>query len=108
MAGAYWALLNLICMVVTLYTAFPIHLARVKKWKSRESLIEAGIAAVSFLLFEITEDPHKPIQITDTWTIPMILLMFLCWLVATGNYKKLTRKNFRKAIDALSEKIRRT
>ena len=79
MAGAYWALLNLVCMLITVYAAVPIHLIRKKKWKSKNTIYGIMTALVSMLLFFLTENPHKPIQITDVWTLPMIILMCICW-----------------------------
>ena len=89
MAGSYWALLNLVILLLTLYTAFPVHLfSELKKEFKKDqkrSLVCAGLAAISALIFFMTEDPHKPIQITDVWTPVMLTLLCLCWLARGGS-----------------------
>lgn len=79
MAGAYWSLLNLVIMLLTIYTAVPIHLIKEKLpiWKSdrRKTFISIGIGLISVLLFMLTQNLRKPIQITDIWTLPMLAIL---------------------------------
>lgn len=93
MAGAYWALLNLIIMLLTIYTAIPVHLYKdlADEWKhERKKLcICAGTAIVSAFCFLLTEDPHKPIQTVDMWTPIMLMLFAAVWLYRAGYIQKL-------------------
>lgn len=89
MAGAYWAFINLLCLVMTIYVTFPIHLIRKKRWTLKKLLIEVSISLISLILFLLTENMHKQIQIVDIWTLPMIFLLALCWAVESGFLNKL-------------------
>lgn len=85
MAGAYWSLMNLITLLTTLY--FSIKIA----WKKRKNKLlcftVAGLGLMSLLIFFITEDLSKPIQLVDVWTIIMILIPALIWLI-TRRFEK--------------------
>ena len=73
MAGAYWAFLNLIILLSTVW--FFIGLM----WRYRRISAYAVIAfcamLVSIALFVITQDLHKPIQIIDMWTPFMLIIL---------------------------------
>ena len=80
MAGAYWALVNFLVLLVTVYYALKYAWLK-RKDLDRYVLIEAELALVSIFLFIITEDTHKPIQMVDVWTLPMILILLGMWLI---------------------------
>lgn len=87
MAGAYWALLNLMCLVAAIYFFLRLNIRRERisllKQKSRVTIkitaVESMLTTASILLFILTEDLHKPIQVIDAWTLPMILLLALLY-----------------------------
>lgn len=79
MAGAYWALVNFLILLTTLY--FVLKAAWIKRRPSKPLLIETLIAVISVLLFVFTEDMHKPIQMVDIYTPFMIILLFAAWFV---------------------------
>ena len=92
MAGAYWSLMNLICMLLTLYTILPVHVfikdrtsIRRVFGKTRKELILRILLAVDFVsvivLFFLTEDMHKPIQVIDMFTPLFILFFASAWLL---------------------------
>ena len=82
MAGAYWALLNLVCLLTTIFFVLRLNLNKERISLIRDknrfikaiTAVEVILAALSILLFMLTEDLHKPIQIVDIWTLPMIIL----------------------------------
>ena len=116
-SGNGWALVNLICLIVTVYLLIPVMhlkdkygrgklLSRIKKeekkaavYKDRDNeqiahsinrfnarfvfgiLAEVLVAAVALVLFIITEDMRQPMMLIDRWTLAMVLLMLLCWIV---------------------------
>jgi hypothetical protein len=73
MAGAYWALLNLIIMLSTVWFGIGLF------WRYRKfsafMAIELCMTVLSIGLFVATEDPHKPIQIIDAWTPLMLIIL---------------------------------
>jgi sortase B len=87
MAGAYWSLINLICLLTSVYFAIRIIWIQRKKLKSMYVLIEFMLAIVSILVFYITEDMKKPIQMVDIWTPLMLAILALIWLVARKECK---------------------
>ena len=91
----HWALLNLICVIMTLAILLPGIRIR-KKYKGFSTLIkdraskqnqqkllgiliQIAAAAFSVFWFIFTEDPHKPMVIVDRWTLAMIVLFGLTW-----------------------------
>lgn len=117
MAGTYFAALNLFMLILTVYAAFPIHLhvknavrkIRNRKDKNRAKgkdkltkkarAEKAGMyilllisACGSVVLFYLTEDPHKPMMVTDRYTIFMLLLLTAAWTVREWMYRKENRK----------------
>ena len=98
----HWALLNLICLIMTLAMLLPGRRIR-RKYRGfldsvRQSfrtkgngqlteselrfigiLIQLVLAAFSLFWFIWTEDPRKPMVIVDRWTLAMILLFALSW-----------------------------
>ena len=100
----HWALLNLICVIMTLalllpgrrirdkYRNFPEHVRQTLRAKGKGQLtegelkvigilIEFIIAAFSVFWFMWTEDPRRPMVIVDRWTLAMIVLFGLTWFV---------------------------
>lgn len=80
MAGAYWALLNLIIMFSTVWV-FIGFMRRYRK-VSAFTIIECCLALVSVALFVITQDLHKPIQIIDMWTPFMLIILGIMLFVS--------------------------
>ena len=93
-----WALVNLICLIITVYLFLPIlHLKAKfgrKKYIEEENkarkfvlkfrigvLLEALIAIVTIVTFLLTEDLSLPMTLTDRWTPFMLLLLAVCWVV---------------------------
>lgn len=85
----HWALLNAICVILTLLVLLPLRHTREKyrglgTWlRSRKGfrsenvpvvLIEVLIAAFSVFWFFMTEDIRDPMVIVDYWTLAMIIL----------------------------------
>jgi H+/gluconate symporter-like permease len=115
MAGAYWAVLNMFCLALTLYTVIPLHviLSRFikrrkenkeqpkeneeKKKLSRKNILLRisliGVGACSLILFIATEDLHKPMQVIDIYTFPMILLLIAVWFIRKKLEKAVTTPN---------------
>ena len=93
MAGTYWALLNIIILGLTLYVLMPLHvwLSEKKtgiKGNKRYYVAMLIIAVLSVVLFILTEDPHKPIQIVDKYTIVQLTLLGSIWCVRYRLMKK--------------------
>ena len=99
----YWALLNLIALLTTVYLALPIHIIktkfrRKKKMQERNDscefyevrdfskmaklgiMLEILLAIVGILVFILTEDITLPVQMIDCWT-PIMLLILVMTLV---------------------------
>ena len=100
-----WALLNLICVVLTVYTFLPLHGLRSKfrRRKTIKDLYEAYpdvydlkgftrsfrvglimeflISVLAVVAFILTEDLKTPMVLIDKWTLLMVLIFFVCWLV---------------------------
>ena len=89
MAGAYWSVLNLLCMLATVF--FTIKFLLVKeirsKIKNKEkrvlifTLANIFIMLGSVILFILTEDLHKPFQMTDIWTPCMLIILVGAYVV---------------------------
>ena len=105
-----WALINLICLILTVYLLLPIlHLRakfrrdklmtdanegyenlnteapyQVSKFKKQFRLgiiLEIILALCSIILFIVTENMKLPMVLIDRWTPLMIILLVLCWVV---------------------------
>ena len=74
MAGAYWSLLNLIILVATVYSCIRLLLFKDIKIKKILTIL---LGLLSIVLFFLTEDLHKPVQLLDIWTIPMFAILVL-------------------------------
>ena len=100
----HWALLNLICVLMTLAMLLPGRRIREKYNGFRDCfrqalhargkgqltegeirligiLIQFILAAFSVFWFMWTQDPRRPMVIVDRWTLAMIVLFGLTWLV---------------------------
>ena len=93
MAEAYWSLINLICLLTSVYFAVRIIWLQRKHPKNIYVLIEFMLALLSILAFYITEDMKKPIQMVDVWTPLMLAILALIWLVARRECSKLNVSN---------------
>lgn len=82
MAGAYWSLINLICLLASVYFAVRIIWIHRKNLKNIYVLLVFMLALVAILIFYITEDMKKPIQMVDIWTPMMLAVLTLIWIVA--------------------------
>lgn len=91
MAGAYWAFFNLVILILTLYTAFPVHLIKKMKLSEEKKLMISGLitAAISLIIFIITQDMRKPIEIVDKFTPVMIVILIAVWVIQNKRQKKL-------------------
>ena len=85
MAGAYWALMNLVILIATIYSA--LRFVYYKK-NALFRFIEIGACVISLSLFVITENLQKPIQIVDAWTLLMLIILIGVWLIAKKYDKK--------------------
>ena len=98
MAGAYWALINLLILLTTLYFVLKAAWIRREKvlvkdfYKNRLLLAEAALAIASIVLFMITEDPHKPIQMVDVWTPAMIIILLAAWYLVKRTQGKAAKE----------------
>ena len=89
MAGAYWSLLNLFLLILTVYTAFPIHAFSIDRKKPKtaknppvlEYLAMTLICVISITLFVLTQDLHKPIQVVDIYTPIMLTTLIITYLI---------------------------
>lgn len=79
----YWAVLNLICILLSLLITFPIHKVKEKfgkKYIHKKRLsytiyvIEGVLLVVGVVFFILTEDMRLPVTILDKWTPVMILI----------------------------------
>lgn len=99
MAGAYWGLLNLVSLLLTAYFVIRATLNRRKQVMAknpiecRMAIIETLLLMVSLSLFIITEDLHKPIQLVDAWTLPMILILILIYGLEIYRGRRAYEKN---------------
>ena len=86
MAGAYWALLNLFILIATVYYGVRIILTK----KSSKTTIAANIilCLAASVLFVITENLHKPIQVVDEWTPVMLIILVLILVLAKKETKR--------------------
>lgn len=78
MAGAYWALMNLFILVVMFYISIAGVLKGYVNGVWRKIVIPI-ILIIAVVLFVLTEDMHKPIQIIDIWTLIMLILLCVIW-----------------------------
>lgn len=83
MAGAYWSLLNLLILAVMFYSTLKLIWEKRKNLKLLDAFLETGLTGVAVMVFIITEDPHRPIQMTDAWTPVMIILLAALWLTVS-------------------------
>ena len=90
MAGSYWAFMNLVILIYTIYLLFPVRgwikdkkkIRIPKKIKpDRETAVMYFIALAAIVLFFLTENPHQPIQIIDNYTIAQLSLFAALWYV---------------------------
>lgn len=89
MAKAYWAFLNVIILLATIYAAFPVHVWLHEKPKFRkEFILILIIAALSVVTFILTEDMHKPIQIVDVYTPVQLCFLVMIWLIRKYRVRK--------------------
>ena len=88
MAGAYWALINFLTLLATIYVVLKLLWAKRKDIKHLYILIEVEIMVAAVFVFIITEDLHKPIQMVDVWTPIMILLLAVIWVIEFLHQKK--------------------
>lgn len=79
LAGSYWSLINLICLLAAFFFLIRLVWTKRKDLKHLNILIGLAVTLVLLFLFIITEDMRKPIQMTDQWTPLMIGLLFLFW-----------------------------
>ena len=85
--GGYWAVMNLICLILTAYLFLPLHLLREKYVRLRTKkvliagILEALIVLVAICLFLRTENIHNPLTLVDWFTPVMIGLLAVSWLV---------------------------
>ena len=107
----HWALLNLICVLMTLamllpgrrirekYRNFPDYIKQAFRTKGKGqltegeirligTLIQLVIAAFSVFWFMWTQDPRRPMVIVDRWTLAMIVLFGLAWFVDVYTTRK--------------------
>lgn len=84
MAGAYWALLNLLILLCSVWFLIGLIMRKVS-WKLIG--VESLGAIASVILFVITEDLHKPIQVIDIWTLPMIVIFAAMIMLAKWGAK---------------------
>ena len=108
----YWALINLICMLLTWLTAIlggilyirrrrqadgdqePEEMENPQKLR-RKGWLRGGAAVVailSLILFILTEDMTLPMRLVDEWTIWMIVLLAIAVLLALIS-RKVTEDN---------------
>ena len=93
-----WALVNLICLVLTIYMLLPLLHLKAKfgrknyiedEKKARRFVLkfrigvvlEILVCIVSVIAFLWTEDLSLPMALTDRWTPLMIILLLVCWLL---------------------------
>lgn len=72
MAGAYWALLNFVILLCSVYLCVQTFL---KRFGKKVIFCELAIVVVMGVFFALTENLRKPIQLTDVWS-PVMLLLF--------------------------------
>ena len=85
--GGYWALINLICVLFTMYLFLPLHILKEKYFELRTrkvliaGILECLIAIGAIVLFLWTENLRKPMTVADRFSPVMIGLLFATWLV---------------------------
>ncbi len=100
-AAKHWALLNLICAILAVLAAAAALLASLRRNKEQDEeeeqdnagrnrvskLFSLIPAAASVILFILTEDMRTAMQLTDVWTIPMIIILLAGILLAVSGRK---------------------
>ena len=101
-----WALVNLICMLVTVYLFLPIlqlkskygRIRMMKDYNEKDDSerfgirryqrrfgagfgLELVIAVLAVAAFVLTENMNLPMTLIDRWSPLMILLLVVCWIV---------------------------
>ena len=105
-----WALLNLICLIITLYLLLPIMHVKAKFRRKKQMLnvnglydeekeedvyntksfvrrfrtglvLEIIVCVLAVIAFILTEDIRLPMVLIDRWTPLMILLLLICWIL---------------------------
>ena len=105
-----WALLNLICLIITLYLLLPIMHLKAKFRRKKQMLnvnglydeekeenvyntksfvrrfrtglvLEIIVSVLAVIAFILTEDIRLPMVLIDRWTPLMILLLLICWVL---------------------------
>jgi sortase B len=79
MAGAYWAIINLLILIANIILAYKY--TKINKFKTKKTFIIIGLALISILIFCITENFKSPMQMVDVWTPLMILIYFFSFLI---------------------------
>lgn len=95
MAGAYWALLNLVCLLATIFFVLRINIQKErlslinqkKRHMIKITAAETILMAASIIMFILTEDLHKPIQVVDIWTLPMIIILLVIHMIERYHQK---------------------
>ena len=99
-----WALINLVCTALSILAALGMILTFFRRKKAQEENEEEsseqkrrgvkflGIlpAAISAVVFLLTEDMSRPMQLTDKWTVLMLVILIgsLVLALATKNRKQ--------------------
>lgn len=87
MAGAYWSIMDLTALLLTIYAFLPVHVLweerkDIKKYiKIKQIIICLLPVLVQILLFILTQNLHKPMQLVDVWTPVMILFLAAEWFI---------------------------
>ena len=105
-----WALLNLICLIITVYLLLPIMHLKAKFRRKKQMLnvnglydeekeenvyntksfvrrfrtglvLEIIVSVLAVIAFILTEDIRLPMVLIDRWTPLMILLLLICWVL---------------------------
>ena len=101
-----WALVNLICMLVTVYLFLPIlqlkskygRIRMMKDYNEKDDSerfgirryqrrfgagfgLELVIAVLAVVAFILTENMKLPMALIDRWSPLMILLLVMCWII---------------------------
>ena len=99
-----WAVLNLICAVLAVFTGL-IALAAVRKRKDdderpKTALILGALALiigiVSVIMFLLTEDLSQPVASADGWTLLMFVLFLATLILALVSFRRSDKKDDEK------------
>ncbi len=108
-SGAAWALINLICTVITLLAAVYTFFAKRKNKKDEQNdtdedkkkarftktakIISIALTIVAIVSFILTENMRLPMVLVDKWTILMVVyVVFQIVDMTIGRTKKATQK----------------